>query len=94
MILNAAGSCGGAKKIYRLINHLEEASDDIKDSIAAMQKNSTQKSRAEKLASVSENLRNLYHSICNFIESLLDDIASNQLRYIIDKSYCYPETVK
>jgi len=43
-------------------------------------KNSTQKTHLEKLAAISENMKNLYHSICDFIESLGDDIASNQLK--------------
>lgn len=43
-------------------------------------KNSTQKNHLEKLAAISENMKNLYHSICDFIESLGDDIVSNQLK--------------
>lgn len=43
-------------------------------------KNSTQKTHLEKLATISENMKNLYHSICDFIESLGDDIVSNQLK--------------
>lgn len=43
-------------------------------------KNSTQKTHLEKLATISENMKNLYHSICGFIESLGDDIVSNQLK--------------
>lgn len=43
-------------------------------------KNNTQKSHLEKLAAISENMKNLYHSICDFIESLGDDIVSNQLK--------------
>ena len=43
-------------------------------------KNSTQKTHMEKLAAISENMKNLYHSICDFIESLGDDIVSNQLK--------------
>lgn len=43
-------------------------------------KNSTQKSHIEKLAVVSDNMKNLYYAICDFIESLGDDIVSNQLK--------------
>ena len=43
-------------------------------------KNSTQKTHLEKLATISENMKNLYYSICDFIESLGDDIVSNQLK--------------
>ena len=43
-------------------------------------KKSTQKTHMEKLAAISENMKNLYHSICDFIESLGDDIVSNQLK--------------
>lgn len=38
------------------------------------------KSHIEKLAIVSENIKNLYISICNYIESLGDDISQNQLK--------------
>ena len=43
-------------------------------------KNSTQKTHLEKLASASDNIKSLYYSICDFIESLGDDIAPNQLK--------------
>lgn len=43
-------------------------------------KNNTQKTHLEKLVAISENMKNLYHSICDFIESLGDDIVSNQLK--------------
>lgn len=43
-------------------------------------KGNTQKSHIEKLAAASDEMKNLYHSICNFIESLGDDIAQNQLK--------------
>lgn len=43
-------------------------------------KNYTQKSHVEKLASATESMRNLYYSICDFIESLGDDIVPNQLK--------------
>mgnify|MGYP002704037716 CR=1 FL=1 len=57
-------------------------------------KNSTQKNHLEKLAAISENMKNLYHSICDFIESLGDDIVSNQLKlylYVIFNSTLYDE---
>lgn len=43
-------------------------------------KGNTQKSHIEKLAAASDEMKNLYYSICNFIESLGDDIAQNQLK--------------
>lgn len=43
-------------------------------------KGNAQKSHIEKLAAASDEMKNLYHSICNFIESLGDDIAQNQLK--------------
>ena len=39
-----------------------------------------QKSHVEKLASASDDMKKLYYSICDFIESLGDDIAQNQLK--------------
>ena len=43
-------------------------------------RNNTQKTHIEKLAAVSDSMKSLYHSICDFIESLGDDIVSNQLK--------------
>ena len=43
-------------------------------------KNSAPKSHIEKLAAVSDDLKSLYYAICDFIESLGDDIVSNQLK--------------
>ena len=43
-------------------------------------KSNIQKTHLEKLASVSKDMKNLYHSICDFIESLGDDIVQNQLK--------------
>lgn len=43
-------------------------------------KNNTQKSHVEKLASASEEMKKLYYSICDYIESLGDDIVQNQLK--------------
>ena len=39
-----------------------------------------QKSHLEKLATVSPAIKNLYLSICDFIESLGDDVVANQLK--------------
>lgn len=43
-------------------------------------KSNIQKTHLEKLASVSKDMNNLYYSICDFIESLGDDIVQNQLK--------------
>lgn len=43
-------------------------------------KSNTQKSHIEKLAAATDGMKNLYYSICGFIESLGDDIAPNQLK--------------
>lgn len=43
-------------------------------------KSSSQKSHIEKLSLASQDIKNLYFSICNFIESLGDDISQNQLK--------------
>lgn len=43
-------------------------------------KSGTQKSHIEKLAAASEGMKRLYYSICDFIESLGDDVAPNQLK--------------
>ena len=46
-------------------------------------KASVYKSHVEKLALATDEMKTLYHSICDFIESLGDDIASNQLKYYL-----------
>ncbi|HJF84198.1 MAG TPA: DUF5655 domain-containing protein, partial [Megamonas hypermegale] len=43
-------------------------------------KKSWQKTHLEKLAKVPMNIRILYDSICNYIESLGDDVVANQLK--------------
>lgn len=44
------------------------------------ERKNTQKTHVEKLAAASDNIKTLYHSICDFIESLGDDIIANQLK--------------
>lgn len=46
-------------------------------------KQSNQKSHTEKLALAPEKIKTLYQSVCDYIESLGDDITSNQLKYYI-----------
>lgn len=46
-------------------------------------KNNTQKTHVQKLASVLEEMRKLYCSICEYIESFGDDIVANQLKYYL-----------
>ena len=41
------------------------------------------KSHAEKLASMNEDAKNVYASICDYIESLGDDISMNQVKYYV-----------
>lgn len=43
-------------------------------------KSGGQKSHIEKLSAASGGIRTLYESVCNFIESLGDDISQNQLK--------------
>ena len=43
-------------------------------------KSSVSKTHIEKLASASEKMKELYQSVCDYIESLGDDIAQNQLK--------------
>lgn len=53
------------------------SNDEISDNDT---KSNPQKSHVEKLASASETMKKLYYSICDFIESLGDDIVQNQLK--------------
>ncbi|MBR1832021.1 MAG: DUF91 domain-containing protein [Ruminiclostridium sp.] len=43
-------------------------------------KSNGQKTHLEKLAAASEDIKNLYQSVCDYIESLGDDISPNQLK--------------
>lgn len=43
-------------------------------------KSYTQKTHLEKLSTAPQDLKNLYFSICDFIESLGDDVSKNQLK--------------
>ena len=52
-------------------------------SINSGNKSSIQKSHIEKLALLTDEMKSLYQSICDYIESLGDDIVSNQLKYYI-----------
>lgn len=55
---------------------VSEPSEDI----PSKKKSGSQKSHMEKLACAPLELQNIYHSVCDFIESLGDDIAANQLK--------------
>ena len=52
----------------------------IEDISSTNKKSSGQKSHLEKLTTLSKEMRTLYDSICDFIESLGDDIVANQLK--------------
>lgn len=43
----------------------------------------TQKTHLEKLASASNHFKTLYASLCDYIESLGDDLVANQLKYYL-----------
>lgn len=43
----------------------------------------TQKTHLEKLASASNHFKTLYVSLCDYIESLGDDLVANQLKYYL-----------
>lgn len=46
-------------------------------------KNNTQKSHVEKLASAPDEMKKIFYSICDYIESLGDDIIQNQLKFYL-----------
>ena len=52
-------------------------------SAEAEEKISTQKTHLEKLNIISPEMNSLYQSVCDYIESLGDDIVKNQLKYYI-----------
>ncbi|MDE6088426.1 MAG: endonuclease NucS [Oscillospiraceae bacterium] len=43
-------------------------------------RNNKQKSHLEKLDAISDEMKTLYDSVCDFIESLGDDVSKNQLK--------------
>ena len=45
--------------------------------------NYSQKTHLEKLEASNDNIKDLYESLCNYIESLGDDIVANQLKYYL-----------
>ncbi len=45
--------------------------------------NYTQKSHLEKLAAATDHFKTLYASLCDYIESLGDDLVANQLKYYL-----------
>lgn len=53
------------------------------DSTITSSNASVPKTHIEKLDSVDKNIKTLYDSICNFIESLGDDLTQNQLKYYV-----------
>lgn len=55
----------------------------ITESESIVSKSSSQKTHLEKLSGISNELKNLYAAVCNYIESLGDDIASNQLKHYL-----------
>lgn len=60
---------------------VKPATDD--DSVITSSSASVPKTHVQKLASVDKNIKTLYDSICNYIESLGDDLTQNQLKYYI-----------
>lgn len=55
-------------------NQIEEKDD---------KKKNTQKTHEEKLKSIPQDIKILYENICNYIESLGDDIVANQLKFYL-----------
>ncbi len=55
----------------------------INNDNSGMENNSSQKSHLEKLKTVPKKIKRLYDEICDYIESLGEDIVSNQLKLYI-----------
>ena len=51
--------------------------------ISAKKSTSNMKSHAEKLENMNEDAKNVYVSVCDYIESLGDDISMNQVKYYV-----------
>jgi predicted transport protein len=60
-----------------VINQLETGD------ITSTNEKKTPKNHIEKIKDSPNNIKTLYYEICNYIESLGDDISSNQLKYYI-----------
>ena len=54
--------------------------NSVDSTVNEEKRNSSQKTHLEKLNNLSKDLHILYDSICDYIESLGDDIVSNQLK--------------
>lgn len=65
-----------------LFEHLNTpvANPVLEDQSMPAVSSNTQKTHLEKLATANENYKTLYTSICDFIESLGDDLTQNQLK--------------
>lgn len=71
--------------LFELINNptakpIEEASGET---VTVKKSTSNMKSHAEKLASMNEDAKTVYASVCDYIESLGDDISMNQVKYYV-----------
>ena len=71
--------------LFELINNpttkpIEETSDKV---VSTKRTSSNMKSHSEKLESMNEEAKNIYVSVCDYIESLGDDISMNQVKYYV-----------
>lgn len=57
--------------------------NSVDSTVNEEKRNSSQKTHLEKLNNLSKELHILYDSICDYIESLGDDIVSNQLKFYL-----------
>ena len=53
------------------------------ESISVKKSSSNMKSHAEKLETMTDDAKNVYVSVCDYIESLGDDISMNQVKYYV-----------
>lgn len=71
--------------LFELINNptAKPIEESAEETVAVKKSTSNMKSHAEKLSSMNEDVKNVYASVCDYIESLGDDISMNQVKYYV-----------
>lgn len=71
--------------LFELVNNPTAKPIEETPAVVSTVKKSTSnmKSHSEKLKTMNEDAKNLYTSVCDYIESLGDDISMNQVKYYV-----------
>ena len=71
--------------LFELVNNptTKPIEDSGVESISVKKSSSNMKSHADKLETMTDDAKNVYVSVCDYIESLGDDISMNQVKYYV-----------